>query len=132
MSNPEVAPIENPSRPAFSFREFRQRWARGDRHFAGSELEDSDNDLRGCCLDGVDLSRSVVVASFRGASLRGARFVGANVKTCDFREADLRGADFREAALCSAEFKGANLEGALFGGAFVHSYQLAEGELPDW
>ncbi len=116
-----------------SFRDLLERYRRGERDFAESELDaDPANDLSGVCLNGVDLSRSFVVANFRGGSLRGVQFRGANVKTCKFAGADLTGADFTDAALCATTFGGARLEGARFGGAFYHSHLLDAGELPDW
>src|SRR5262245_50250077 len=121
------------TQPPSTFRELLERYQRGERDFSGAELdEDPDNDLSGVCLDGADLSRSYLVVSFRGASLRGVNFHEANVKTCDFRDANLRGADFTGAALCAASFKGARMEEAKFAGAFFHSYTLREGEQPDW
>jgi uncharacterized protein YjbI with pentapeptide repeats len=125
--------ISTRMKPLRTFRELLDRYSRGERVFAGSELdEDPDNDLRGVCLDNADLSRSFIIADFRGASLRNTRFSHANVKTCDFRDADLRGADFTGAALCSTEFSGAKLDGARFAGACYHSYTLQEGDRPDW
>src|SRR4051812_30625185 len=104
--------------PPASFRELLDRYGKGERDFSGAELDqDAANDLTGVRLDGADLSRSFVVALFRGASLRGARFCGANVKTCDFRGADLRDADFSGAALCATSFEGARLDGARFAAA---------------
>jgi uncharacterized protein YjbI with pentapeptide repeats len=119
--------------PPRTFRELLDRYGRGERDFAGSELDqDPDWNLSGVCLDGADLSRSFIVANFRGASLQDARFIEANVKTCDFRDADLRGADFTDAALCATEFGGAKMDGAKFEGASVHSHTLKHGETPDW
>jgi uncharacterized protein YjbI with pentapeptide repeats len=119
--------------PPASFRELLDRYRAGERDFSGAELDqDAGNDLSGVCLDGADLSRSYVVASFQRASLRGARFREANVKTCDFRGADLRDADFSGAALCSTRFDGARLDGARFFGASCHGLVLREGERPDW
>jgi uncharacterized protein YjbI with pentapeptide repeats len=116
-----------------SFRELLDRYRDGERDFVDADLDqDSDNDLSGVCLDEADLSRAFVIASFRGASLRGTCFRDANVKTCDFRDADLRGADFIGAALCATSFGGANLAGTRFEGAFYHSYRLAEDEQPNW
>jgi uncharacterized protein YjbI with pentapeptide repeats len=116
-----------------SFRELIDRYQHGERDFCESLLdEDPDNDLRGVCLDGVDLSQSFVVADFRGASLRGARFCHANVKTCDFRDANLSGADFTGAALCATTFVGATLDATDFAGASNHSYVIRPGEYPDW
>jgi uncharacterized protein YjbI with pentapeptide repeats len=121
----------NQKAPPTTFRELLDRYGRGDRDFSGAELdEDPDSDLSGVYLDGADFSHAFLLVTFRGASLRGASFREANVKTCDFREADLRGADFRGAALCSAIFDGARLEGSNFAGAYIHSYQLKEGETP--
>jgi uncharacterized protein YjbI with pentapeptide repeats len=118
---------------AASFRELLDRYGRGERDFAESDLDtDPANDLSGVNLEGIDLSRSYVVANFRGACLRGAVFRGANVKTCDFSGADLTGADFSEAALCGTTFAGTEMRGSQFGGAFYHSYRLQPGEQPDW
>ena len=122
---------EKTARPPKSFAELLSRYAKGERDFHEADLDtEPDNNLGGKSLDGVDLSRSYVVANFRNASLRGARFCGANLKTCDFGGADLRDADFTGAALCSANFDGANLERAKFAGANVHSYIFEEGETP--
>ena len=107
-------------------------YARGERDFAESELDNEPyGDLQGLVLDDADLSRSFIVASFRGASLRQARFVDSNVKTCDFRDADLSGADFSGAALCSTQFTGAIMTGTVFTGASIHSHVLGEGETPN-
>jgi uncharacterized protein YjbI with pentapeptide repeats len=117
--------------PPSSFQELLDRYQHGERDFAGVELDaDPDSDLSGVCLDGADFSHAFLIASFRGASLRGARFYQANLKTCDFREADLRDTDFRGAGLCSASFDGAKLDGSNFTGAYIHSYELQEGERP--
>lgn len=114
------------------FQDLLAHYDRGERDFSGSELdEDPNHDLSGCRLDAVDLSRSFIVASFRGAMLRGAMFRYANVKTCDFTAADLRDADFRDAAIDAAEFKDARLEGARFEGASAFGYRLAPGETPN-
>jgi uncharacterized protein YjbI with pentapeptide repeats len=119
--------------PPQTFRELLERYQRGDRDFAKSDLDqDPDNDCRGICLEGADLSGSYIVADFRRASLRGAKFVEANVKTCDFREADLRNADFSGAALCATYFVGADMTGARFDGAHFHGYRLRSAERPDW
>jgi uncharacterized protein YjbI with pentapeptide repeats len=116
-----------------TFRELVERYQRGERDFVGSDLDgDSENDLRGLCLEGIDLSRSFLVADLRGASLRRARFIGANIKTCDFRDADLRDADFTGAAICATQFAGANVEGATFAGARFHSFVLDGDTKPDW
>ncbi len=131
MERERALTVEN-RRPK-TFGELLDRYRRGERDFTSSEFDgDHENDLGGSCLDGVDLSGAVVVASFRGASLRDARFVGANLKTCDFREADLRGADFTGAALCATQFDGARLEGARFAGAYYHSHTLKTDDRPDW
>ena len=115
-----------------SFEQLLRLYATGERDFSGSELdEDPHNNMDGVQLDGINLSDSCVMATFRGASLRGAHFRVANVKTCDFSGADLRDADFRGAGLCATDFRGANIEGAKFAGAYWHSYKLKEGETPD-
>ncbi|MBL9186404.1 MAG: pentapeptide repeat-containing protein [Opitutaceae bacterium] len=119
--------------PPKSFKELLSRYADGERNFVGADLdEDSDNDLSGACLDGIDLSRSFVVASFRRARLRGAVFREANVKTCDFSGADLTGADFRGAALCSTKFAGSIGDGVRLAGAFYHSHEFKDGDPLDW
>ncbi|HEY4262611.1 MAG TPA: pentapeptide repeat-containing protein [Schlesneria sp.] len=119
--------------PPASFSELIDRYQLGERDFQECSLdEDPDNDLRGACLDGIDLSHSYIVADFRGASLCGARFCQANVKTCDFRDANLSNASFAGAALCATTSLGATLDGAGFAGASNHSYVIQPGEYPDW
>jgi uncharacterized protein YjbI with pentapeptide repeats len=119
-------------RPPTSFLELVERYQGGERYFAEAELDtDPNNDMSNARLDGADLSRSFVIASFRGASLQGTCFREANVITCDFCGADLRGADFRGAALCASSFGGAKMEGARFDGAYFHSHILESGETPN-
>jgi uncharacterized protein YjbI with pentapeptide repeats len=114
-----------------TFHDLAARYQQGERDFAGSELDsDPDNDLSGLCLDGADLSKSSVVATFCGCSLRGAKFRQSNVKTCDFTQADLTDADFSGAALCGGIFTGARMENACFEGAYNHSYVFKPGETP--
>lgn len=114
-----------------SFREMLRRYATGERDFAGSELDvDPDNDMSTQALDGINLSRSWIVASFAKASLFRASFRFANVKTCDFREADLTGADFTNALIDAAQFQGATLTDTIFDGATYHSHVFAPGEKP--
>jgi len=116
-----------------SFKELLARYAGGERNFAGVELdEDAENDLSGARLDGIDLSQSLIIASFRGASLRGAVFREANVKTCDFSGADLTGADFRGALLCATTFVGAICDGVRLNGASYHSHEFKDGDPLDW
>jgi len=116
-----------------TFCELLDRYHRGERVFVGSELDqDPQADLGGICLDGLDLSKACVAASFQGASLRRARFVGANLKTCDFKSADLTDANFTGAALCATDFRGAKLDGVTFTGASFHSRVPRDGEKPDW
>src|SRR4026207_2140136 len=106
---------------ARTFKELITRYTAGERDFSGVELdEDPENDLSGVCLDGINLSRSFLVASFRKASLRGAIFRDANVKTCDFSGADLTGADFRGATLDGTTFVGAFIDGVQISGASYH------------
>jgi uncharacterized protein YjbI with pentapeptide repeats len=117
----------------FTFQALRAAYQAGERDFVESDLDtDPDHDLSGMCLDGIDLSKSWVVASFRGASLRNAKFCAANIKTCDFTEADLTGADFSGAGLCAATFVGAKMDNARFEGAYYHSSEFKAGELPDF
>ena len=115
-----------------SFEQLLRLYEAGERDFSGSDLDtDPHNDMNGVHLDGINLSESFVVASFREASLRGASFRRANVKTCDFSGADLRDADFRGAGLCATTFTGAHIEGAKFAAAYFHSYEFKEGETPE-
>jgi uncharacterized protein YjbI with pentapeptide repeats len=119
--------------PPKTLRELIDCYQRGERIFSGAELDDDPNgDLSGVTLDGIDLSDSVVVATFTSSSLRGAKFRNANVKTCDFRRCDLRDADFSGAALDATSFIGARLEGARFEGATAYSRTLRHCERPDW
>ncbi len=112
--------------------ELLRRYQAGERYFVGSEvdMEAQDYDLRGVTLEGADLSRSYVVADFRGANLRHIRFRSAYLKTCGFRGADLTGADFTEARIDGAQFEGAILDGAVFTGAGDYSHILKPGEMP--
>jgi uncharacterized protein YjbI with pentapeptide repeats len=117
--------------PPRTYKELLARYAADERNFAGSDLDDDPEfDLSGVCLDGIDLSRSFLVASFRGASLRRASFHESNIKTCDFSGADLTDADFTGAGLCAAEFESARLDGARFEGAYIHSHTFKAGERP--
>lgn len=121
------------NQPVTTFVELLDRYQAGERSFMESELrDDPNNDLSGQCLDGINLSRSFIFASFRGASLRNSCFFEANVKTCDFREADLRNADFRGASLDSAQFQGAAMDGARFEGSGAYGLDLQVGEYPFW
>jgi uncharacterized protein YjbI with pentapeptide repeats len=109
------------------------RYAGGDRSFQALDAEGPDAlALDGAVLEGADFSRSFLIGSFRRANLRGASFRDANVKCSDFSGADLTNADFRGAALCSTTFKGAILNGALFAGAYFHSFEMADGDAPNW
>jgi uncharacterized protein YjbI with pentapeptide repeats len=119
-------------RPPQSAEELLRRYAEGERFFAGADLDQTTYDLRGVTLEGADLSRSFILADFRGANLRGVKFEEANIKTCDFREADLEGASFRGACLEATAFKGAELRGSDFTGATCYSFPFSEGEKPDW
>jgi uncharacterized protein YjbI with pentapeptide repeats len=118
--------------PPKSAAELLQRYAAGERFFAGAELDGQTCDFRGVNLVRVDLSDSFIVADFRGANLRGANFAASNVKTCDFREADLTGACFANATIDATEFTGAIMDGADFTGASAQGYVLKSSELPDW
>lgn len=112
--------------------ELLARYTSGQRRFCDLEiLGDGSDPLEGAHLDGIELIDCFLTASLRGASLKGA-IIHANVKTCDFTNADLTGADFRGSALCSTTFVGAKMHDADFTDAFVHSYRLKKGELPDW
>jgi uncharacterized protein YjbI with pentapeptide repeats len=68
-------------------------------------------------LDGVDLSRAVIVnTSFALSSLRNARFIGAELKDVSFLGCDLDGADFSGATLENVSFDEANYRQARFDG----------------
>jgi hypothetical protein len=89
-------------------------------------------DLRGICLNDVDLSRSqgladscldystlngvvLVRASLVGASLRGAAFLGgAMLDRASLTRADLTDARFEDVSLVRADFTGADLGGTYF------------------
>ena len=116
-----------------TFKDLLKRYAEGDRDFVGSELDsDPDNDLSGVTLDGADLSKSWIIASFCRARLRDVKFREGNVKTCDFSQADLTDADLTDSALCATTFNVARLDKARFEGASYHSHKLQAGELPNW
>jgi len=117
---------------AKTFRDLLERYRRGERDFAGPELDtDLSNDLSDLRLDGMDLFHSFIVANFRSASSVGAHFHQANLKTCDFSNADLTAADF-SGALCATTFAGAPMNATDFTGAFCNSLILQAGENPDW
>jgi uncharacterized protein YjbI with pentapeptide repeats len=133
MNNPSGEPTEailqNYTAPE-SMAELLERYARGERYFAKSELDDVVYDLRNANLQGINLSQSFLLVDFRGANLQGANFSHANVKTCDFRGADLSNPNFSGAAICAADFEGAVLVGADFSCASYHSYIFGKDALP--
>ena len=128
--------IENNKQPKYeppqSAEELLRRYAEGERYFADSELDESENDLQNGKLEDADFSHSFIFADFRRANLKRASFADANVKSCDFRNADLEGADFSGAALEATQFEGANLQGARFTGAGCYGYRMKADEKPWW
>lgn len=106
------------------------KYAQGERDFTGLELDSHEINLDACVLDNAVFSKSFIVASFVGASLKAAKFEDANVKTCNFSGANLHSASFRGAAIDAAMFTGATLENADFEGASEQSYIYAKNELP--
>jgi hypothetical protein len=108
----------------------RLRLAAGERNFENQELDETWYDLQDMNLEGVNFSRTFLVASFRGSNLKGSKFIEANVKTCDFSNTDLRLSNFSGAAIDGAIFTAANLAGASFLGASEQGHVYAAGELP--
>jgi uncharacterized protein YjbI with pentapeptide repeats len=110
--------------------ELLRLYALGERNFANSDLDRQAFDFDNCNLSGIDLSRSFIVATFRGATLFGANFSHANVKTCDFSDADLRHASFEGSAIDAATFDRAILDGAEFRDASAYGHVFLVGEHP--
>lgn len=116
-----------------SSEELLARYQAGERVFHEAGIEDDGmSPLEGANLSGIDLSKTMIVASFRSAILKNARMNDANLKTCDFSGADLRGADFSGSALCATTFAGARMDGAKFGGSYYHGIDFEDGFVPDW
>ncbi len=115
--------------PPKSRDELLARYAVGERHFVGSELDSEPwADFSGDVLDGADFSNCWIVAFFRGASLKAAKFCQANIKTSDFTDADLTDADFRGACLEATKWSGAVLTGTKFGDVSYYGLVVSEAE----
>ncbi len=118
--------------PPKNISELLERYENGERDFIECDLYDEYYDLRGLILEGINLSKTFILADFRGSNLRGANFYQANVKTCDFRGADLTNATFEDSAIDSALFDGAILVNTNFENAGTYGYLMKKGEIPDW
>jgi len=118
--------------PPKTISELLERYKKGERHFVECEFDDKAYDLRNLNLEGINLSKSFILADFRNANLKGINFYRANVKTCDFRDADLIGANFEDSAIDAALFKGAKLENSNFENAGAYGNSMKKGEIPDW
>ncbi len=118
--------MANDYQPPTSPEELIARYARGERHFPNTELNDAD--LSGVTLDGASFEKLswFSSANFDGGSLRGTSFQECNVKCASFRGADLTGASFRLAAVEATDFDGAVLDGASFVGATCYGYTVKE------
>lgn len=117
-----------------SHEDILSRYAAGERHFVGLELDldmvpNGLLDIAGAVLDGADFSHCWFTATFVGASLKGAKFNHANVKCCDFSRADLTDADFRGAAMEAATWGGAKLLRTKFGDVSLYGAHLSEAKL---
>ncbi|MDQ3132409.1 MAG: pentapeptide repeat-containing protein [Acidobacteriota bacterium] len=117
--------------PPKTISELIERYKNGERYFVECDLYDEVHDLRNLNLEGINLSKSFLLADFRQANLRCANFYQANVKTCDFRGADLANATFEDSAIDSALFEGAILENTNFENAGFYGCLLKKGEIPD-
>jgi uncharacterized protein YjbI with pentapeptide repeats len=119
--------------PPKSRDELLDRYAAGERYFAGAELDqdmvsEGILDLTSAVLDGADFSNCWFSALFSGASLRATNFAHANVKCCDFSRADLTDADFRGAAMEAATWVGAKVLRTKFGDVSLYGARLSEAE----
>jgi uncharacterized protein YjbI with pentapeptide repeats len=119
--------------PPRSRNELLDRYAAGERYFAGAELDQNMVpqgivDLTGAVLDGADFSNCWFSASFSGASLRAVNFTHANVKCCDFSRADLTDAIFFGAAIEAATWAGAKVLRTKFGDVSLYGAILTEAE----
>src|SRR4030095_6918049 len=126
--------MEEPAdyKPPESVKELLDRYASGERNFAGTDLPD-ESDLSGVNLEGAHLERSWFhSANFSNANLKGVSFCYSNIKCADFRQANLEGAKFRGAAVESLDLEGANLTGVSFAGSFAYGYEFKEGQTPDF
>ena len=117
--------------PPKSIPELLDRYKNGERYFVGCHFDDQIYDLKDLNLEGINLSKSFILADFRGANLKYATFYQANVKCCDFRNANLTNASFEDSAIDAALFKGANFENTNFENAGVYGHSMKKGEIPD-
>ena len=114
--------------PPKTVAELLERYKNGESVFVECDFDDKICDFRNLNLEGINFSKSFIVADFRGANLQEANFSNSNIKTCDFRGANLTDATFENAAIDSALFEGANLENTNFENAGTYGYSMKKGQ----
>lgn len=122
--------------------ELLERYAAGERNFAGARLRTIGRELAGAYLEGINLSDSLLRGDLSGiylreANLRGTRFGGtlnganlndANLSNTDFC-CDMRGVTFNRAILVEACIPECDLSGAFLGGADLSRCTLVQSNL---
>lgn len=117
-----------PPAPA-SAPELVQRYAAGERAFAGAQLAGAE--LAGQDLSGADLSRAELTgADLAKSTLRGCRLDHADLSGASLWEADLSGADLTRADLTRADLSLASGTRVVCRGANMTSARLWEADLP--
>jgi uncharacterized protein YjbI with pentapeptide repeats len=100
--------------------ELLERYAAGERNFAGVDLTPSDGDW-------IKLTRQ----NLQGINLRGAYLYRANFGLSDLTGADLSGAYLKSAALGCAILKNARLRGAVLTLSILRMTDLSHSDLTD-
>jgi uncharacterized protein YjbI with pentapeptide repeats len=115
-------------------RELRQRYATGERNFAGYTVksggDEFDGDFTGinlvnATLDEVYMERII----FINADLRSSVLTDRCLNAADLTNADLRGCDLRGATFCSANLTGADLRDAMFDNTDFRRANLTDANL---
>ncbi|WP_373543183.1 pentapeptide repeat-containing protein [Chamaesiphon sp.] len=132
-------------------RELRERYAAGERNFAGYTVKSGGDEFYGdftginlvnarldeAYMEGIifrdtDLRSAVLVdcclnaadltnADLRGCDLRGAKFGAANLTGADLRDAIFNNTDFYGANLTNANFSGVTLNASLRNAIFLNT-----------
>ena len=122
--------------PPQSSEEVIRRYARGERRFTDMDLSGSleISNFEGATLvDSVFEGSELLDANFTGADLRNASFRRCGIKLANFQNADLRGACFEEASVEATNFERAKYNGDEFVGAYCYSNTITLGDgFPDY
>jgi uncharacterized protein YjbI with pentapeptide repeats len=119
-----------PSHAALTKAELLDRYAKGDRNFEQSHLQDTD--MQGVSLHGIDLSESILThINFSGSDLRGADLGWADLSRANLEKVDFRGAILTRADLSYANLRGANLLKADLSLAKLDHTKLSGTIMPD-